>query len=74
MEQHVTRKILKAAALGVAGALTASQVHAQAASNNDQEIALLKQQLRMLEQKLDRFLGCRTPARRRSMPHLVLTQ
>lgn len=55
MEQHVTRKILKAAALGVAGALTASQVHAQAASNNDQEIALLKQQLRMLEQKLDKL-------------------
>jgi len=24
--------------------------------------------------ELDRFLGCRTPARRRSTPHLVLAQ
>ena len=49
------RKKLTTAALGIAGALAASQAHAQSASNSDQEIALLKQQLRMLEQKLDKL-------------------
>ena len=44
------------AALGLAGALATSQVHAQSASSGDQEIALLKQQLRLLEQKLDRLM------------------
>jgi phosphate-selective porin OprO/OprP len=45
---------LTTAALGLAGALAASQAHAQSASS-DQEIALLKQQLRLLEQKLDKL-------------------
>ncbi|TPQ37573.1 porin [Bradyrhizobium guangdongense] len=48
----MTRKLFTTA-LGLAGALAASQVQAQSASNSDQEIALLKQQLKMLEQKLD---------------------
>jgi phosphate-selective porin OprO and OprP len=51
----VSRKIVTAATLGFAGVLVASQVHAQSASNSDQEIALLKQQLKMLEQKLDKL-------------------
>ncbi|WP_369721883.1 OprO/OprP family phosphate-selective porin [Bradyrhizobium sp. LLZ17] len=48
------RKTFATAALGLAGALAASQAHAQSASS-DQEIALLKQQLRLLEQKLDKL-------------------
>ncbi|MFL5239208.1 MAG: porin, partial [Rhizomicrobium sp.] len=44
-----------AAAIGLAGALGASQAQAQAAGNSEQEIALLKQQLKMLEQKLDKL-------------------
>lgn len=44
-----------AATLGIAGAFAASGVHAQSASSSDQEIALLKQQLKMLEQKLDKL-------------------
>src|SRR4029077_3222031 len=51
----VSRKIVTAVTLGFAGVLVASQVHAQSASNSDQEIALLKQQLKMLEQKLDKL-------------------
>ncbi|MET4482113.1 OprO/OprP family phosphate-selective porin [Bradyrhizobium sp. F1.13.3] len=47
-------KTFATAALGLAGALAASQAHAQSASS-DQEIALLKQQLRVLEQKLDKL-------------------
>jgi phosphate-selective porin OprO and OprP len=43
-----------AAAIGLAGMLT-SHAQAQSASNQDAEIALLKQQLRMMEQKLDRL-------------------
>src|SRR3974390_1184382 len=43
------------ASVALAGALMASQAHAQSASNNDAEIALLKQQLRLMEQKLDRL-------------------
>jgi phosphate-selective porin OprO/OprP len=46
---------LATAALSLAGALAASQAHAQSASNSDQEIALLKQQLKLLEQKLDKL-------------------
>ncbi|MBR0849404.1 OprO/OprP family phosphate-selective porin [Bradyrhizobium diazoefficiens] len=42
------------AALGFTGALAASQAQAQS-SSSEQEIALLKQQLKMLEQKLDRL-------------------
>jgi phosphate-selective porin OprO and OprP len=41
--------------LGMAGALIASQAHGQSAGGNDAEIALLKQQLRLMEQKLDRL-------------------
>jgi len=44
-----------ATAIGLAGALAASQAQAQSASNSEQEIALLKQQLKMLEQKLDKL-------------------
>ena len=49
------RMKLATAAIGLAGALAASQAHAQSASNSDQEIALLKQQLKLLEQKLDKL-------------------
>jgi phosphate-selective porin OprO/OprP len=51
----VDRIRLTTTALGIAGALMASQAHAQSASNSDKEIALLKEQLRMLEQKLDKL-------------------
>ena len=44
-----------AVALGIAGALAASPARSESASSSDMEIALLKQQLRMLEQKLDRL-------------------
>jgi len=44
---------IAATAIGLAGMLAASQAHAE--SNSDQEIALLKQQLKMLEQKLDKL-------------------
>jgi phosphate-selective porin OprO and OprP len=44
-----------AAAVCLIGALVASQAHAQSASNSDAEIAVLKQQLRLLEQKLDKL-------------------
>jgi phosphate-selective porin OprO/OprP len=44
-----------ATALGIAGALMISQAHAESAGNSEQEIALLKQQLKMLEQKLDKL-------------------
>lgn len=46
---------MAATAIGLAGVLAASQAQAQSASNSDQEIALLKQQLKMLEQKLDKL-------------------
>ena len=46
------RTKLTTAAVGLAGALAASHAYAQSASGGDQEIALLKQQLRLLEQKL----------------------
>lgn len=46
---------MAATAIGLAGALVASQARAQSASNSEQEIALLKQQLKMLEQKLDKL-------------------
>ncbi|EHR04053.1 OprO/OprP family phosphate-selective porin [Bradyrhizobium sp. WSM471] len=46
---------IAATAIGLAGALAASQAQAQSASSSDQEIALLKQQLKMLEQKLDKL-------------------
>lgn len=48
----MTRTIFTTAALGLAGALIATQVHAES-SNSSEEIALLKQQLKLLEQKLD---------------------
>ena len=55
MERNVSRTGIAAAAIGLAGALAASQAQAQSASNSEQEIALLKQQLKMLEQKLDKL-------------------
>src|SRR5712675_1148433 len=36
-------------------ALAAGQAHAQSANSNDAEISALKQQLRMMEQKLDKL-------------------
>jgi phosphate-selective porin OprO/OprP len=48
----VIRTKLTTAAVGLAGALAASHAYAQSASGGDQEVALLKQQLRLLEQKL----------------------
>src|SRR4030088_165532 len=44
-----------AAAVSLIGALAASQAHAQSTGNNDAEIAALRQQLRLMEQKLDRL-------------------
>ena len=44
-----------AAAIGLIGALMASRAQAQSASGPDAEIALLKQQLRLMEQKLDKL-------------------
>ena len=52
--RDVNRTRIAATAIGLAGALVASQAQAQSASS-DQEIALLKQQLKMLEQKLDKL-------------------
>src|SRR5262245_29570432 len=46
---------LGAIAVGLAGFLAAAPAHAQSAGGSDAEIALLKQQLRMLEQKLDKL-------------------
>jgi phosphate-selective porin OprO/OprP len=46
---------IKLATTALVGALAVSQAHAQSAGNSDQEIALLKQQLKMLEQKLDKL-------------------
>lgn len=43
------------AAISLIGMLLASQAHAQSAGNNDSEIAALRQQLRLMEQKLDRL-------------------
>src|SRR3979409_2068292 len=54
-----------ATAVSLIGALVASQAHAQSATNSDAEIAVLKQQLRLLEQKLDRLqqqTSANTPA------------
>jgi phosphate-selective porin OprO and OprP len=51
----VDRLKLTTATLGLAGALIASQASAQSAGSSDQEIALLKQQLKLLEQKLDKL-------------------
>jgi phosphate-selective porin OprO/OprP len=47
-------KLTTAAAVGLIGALVASQAQAQSA-NADAEIALLKQQLKLMEQKLDKL-------------------
>lgn len=47
------RTKLTTIAIGLAGALAASQAYAQSTNGSDQEIALLKQQLWLLEQKLD---------------------
>ena len=44
-----------AAAIGVIGALITSQARAESAVNADAEIALLKQQLKLMEQKLDKL-------------------
>jgi phosphate-selective porin OprO/OprP len=44
-----------AAAVSLMGALAVTQAHAQSAGSNDAEIAALKQQLRLVEQKLDKL-------------------
>lgn len=51
----MSRTKFAATAIAFAGALAASQAKAQSASNSEREIALLKQQLKMLEQKLDKL-------------------
>src|ERR1700730_2237190 len=48
-------KLLASVAFSVAGAFMASQAPAQSAGGNDTEIALLKQQLRLMEQKLEKL-------------------
>ncbi len=48
-------KLTTAASIGLMGALLTSQAQAQSANGTDAEIALLKQQLRLMEQKLDRL-------------------
>lgn len=50
-----TTNLATAAAVGLIGALIASQAQAQSAGGNDAEIVLLKQQLRLMEQKLDKL-------------------
>ena len=44
-----------AVAVGIASALAATAARSESAGGQDAEIALLKQQLRMLEQKLDKL-------------------
>src|SRR5258706_4690409 len=44
-----------AIAIGLFGAMIASRAHAQSTSNENAELALLKQQLRSMEQKLDKL-------------------
>lgn len=52
---QMSKSILTAsAAVSLIGALITSQAHAQSAGGADAEIALLKQQLRLMEQKLDK--------------------
>jgi phosphate-selective porin OprO/OprP len=48
-------RLATAAAVGLIGASLASRVQAESADNNEAEIALLKQQLRLMEQKLDKL-------------------
>jgi phosphate-selective porin OprO and OprP len=48
-------KTTTAAAIGLIGALITSRAEAQSASGPDAEIALLKQQLKLMEQKLDKL-------------------
>jgi phosphate-selective porin OprO and OprP len=48
-------KLTTAAAIGLIAALAASRAQAQSASGPDAEIALLKQQLKLMEQKLDKL-------------------
>src|SRR5258708_110740 len=48
-------KLTTAASIGLMGALLTSHAQAQSASGADTEIALLKQQLRLMEQKLDKL-------------------
>lgn len=49
----MTRTKLTATVVGIAGALAASHARAQSTTSADEQIALLKQQLHLLEQKLD---------------------
>src|SRR4029077_7717025 len=48
-------KLGTATAIGLIGAMVASHAHAQSAGGNDAEIAALKQQLKLMEQKLDKL-------------------
>src|SRR3954454_1288177 len=56
-------------AMALVSAIFTSQAHAESVGNNrDAEIALLKQQLKLMEQKLDR-LEKRTEAKATAVPH-----
>lgn len=50
-----TAKFASAAVAGLVGTLLVSQAHAQSAGGADAEIALLKRQLRLMEEKLDQL-------------------
>src|SRR3569833_3592356 len=47
--------MMRTAMVAAVGLVAASSAHAQSGGGSDAEIALLKQQLKMLEQKLDRL-------------------
>jgi len=49
------REVATAVAVGLIGTLAASQGQAESAGNNDTDIAALKQQLRLMEQKLEKL-------------------
>ena len=55
MHRASKAKLTTTAAIGLIAAMTASRAQAQSAGGPDAEIALLKQQLRLMEQKLDKL-------------------
>jgi phosphate-selective porin OprO and OprP len=55
MSRTSKAKLATATAIGLIAAITASRAQAQSAGGSDAEIALLKQQLRLMEQKLDKL-------------------
>ena len=48
-------RLTAAVAIGLFAVMVASRAHAQSTGNDEAEIALLKQQLRLVEQKLDKL-------------------